>query len=77
MPVFTWEGRTRQGTTKKGVMEAATEAAVMAQLRAQMIVPVITDKRSQGMTRKRIENLRSTKLLIVVEEGSARNAGAE
>ena len=40
MPVFTWEGRTRQGTTKKGVMEAATEAAVMAQLRAQMIVPV-------------------------------------
>ena len=40
MPVFTWEGRTRQGTTKKGVMEATNEAAVMAQLRAQMIVPV-------------------------------------
>ena len=40
MAVFTWEGRTRQGTTKKGVMEAANEAAVMAQLRAQMIVPV-------------------------------------
>jgi type IV pilus assembly protein PilC len=39
MAIFTWEGRTRQGTTKKGVMEAATEAAVMAQLRAQMIVP--------------------------------------
>ena len=35
MPVYTWEGRTRQGTTKKGVMEAANEAAVMAQLRAQ------------------------------------------
>jgi type IV pilus assembly protein PilC len=40
MPVYTWEGRTRQGTTKKGVMEAASEAAVMAQLRAQMITPV-------------------------------------
>ena len=40
MAVFTWEGRTRQGTTKKGVMEAASEAAVMAQLRAQAIVPV-------------------------------------
>ena len=39
MAVFTWEGRTRQGTTKKGVMEAASEAAVMAQLRAQAIVP--------------------------------------
>ena len=35
MPVFTWEGRTRQGTVKKGVIEAANEAAVMAQLRAQ------------------------------------------
>ena len=40
MPVYTWEGRTRQGTTKKGVMEAASEAAVMAQLRAQMITPI-------------------------------------
>ncbi len=40
MPVYTWEGRTRQGTTKKGVMEAVSEAAVMAQLRAQMITPV-------------------------------------
>jgi type IV pilus assembly protein PilC len=40
MPVYTWEGRTRQGTTKKGVMEAASETAVMAQLRAQMITPI-------------------------------------
>ena len=40
MPVFTWEGRTRQGMTKKGSMEAASEAAVMSQLRAQMIMPV-------------------------------------
>jgi len=40
MPVFTWEGRTRQGTTKKGVIDAANEAAVMAQLRGQMIIPV-------------------------------------
>jgi type IV pilus assembly protein PilC len=40
MAVFTWEGRTRQGTTKKGVIEAASEAAVMAQLRSQAIVPV-------------------------------------
>ena len=39
MPVFAWEGRTRQGTTKKGVIEAANEAAVQAQLRAQMITP--------------------------------------
>jgi type IV pilus assembly protein PilC len=40
MPVFSWEGRTRQGTVKKGVIEASNEAAVMAQLRGQMITPV-------------------------------------
>jgi type IV pilus assembly protein PilC len=40
MAVYTWEGRTRQGTTKKGVMEATGEGAVMAQLRAQMITPI-------------------------------------
>ena len=40
MPAFAWEGRTRQGAIKKGVLEAANEAAVMAQLRAQSIVPV-------------------------------------
>lgn len=39
MAVYTWEGRTRQGSIKKGVMEAANEAAVMAQLRSQMILP--------------------------------------
>ena len=40
MPVYTWKGKTRQGTVKKGEMEAANSAAVMTQLRAQMLVPV-------------------------------------
>ncbi len=40
MPVFTWEGRTRAGQIKKGVLEAANEAAVMAQLRMQQISPM-------------------------------------
>ena len=35
MPVYTWKGKTRQGTVKKGEMEAGNEAAVMAQLRAE------------------------------------------
>jgi len=39
MPVYTWAGRTRQGSAKKGVLEALNEAAVMAQLRSQGIVP--------------------------------------
>ena len=46
MPVFLWKARTRQGTIKKGELEAANDAAVMAQLRAQMLVPV-TVKRGQ------------------------------
>ncbi len=49
MAVYTWEGRTRQGTTKKGVMEASGEAAVMAQLRAQMITPVNVKAKSKDL----------------------------
>src|SRR5262245_20683019 len=49
MPVYTWEGRTRQGTTKKGVMEAVGEAAVMAQLRAQMITPLSVRAKSKDL----------------------------
>ena len=39
MAVYIWAGRTRQGASKKGVLEAVNEAAVMAQLRSQGIVP--------------------------------------
>jgi len=49
MPVYTWEGRTRQGTTKKGVMEAANEAAVMAQLRAQSVTPVVVKAKARDL----------------------------
>jgi len=49
MPVYTWEGRTRQGTTKKGVMEAVGEGAVMAQLRAQMITPLSVRAKSKDL----------------------------
>ena len=40
MPVYTWKGKTRQGTVTAGVMEAANEEAVMAQLRGQMLTPM-------------------------------------
>ena len=40
MPVYTWKGKTRQGTVTAGVMEAASEEAVMTQLRGQMLTPV-------------------------------------
>lgn len=37
MPTFAWTGRERDGKSTKGTMEAATEAAVMANLRRQGI----------------------------------------
>ena len=37
MPKFAWEGTTRQGETKKGVMEGANEEAVVARLRGEQI----------------------------------------
>jgi len=40
MPVYTWKGKTRQGTVTKGEMEASTVEAVEAQLRGQMLTPV-------------------------------------
>jgi type IV pilus assembly protein PilC len=49
MAVYTWEGKTRQGAIKKGVMEASNEAAVMAQLRAQMILPVSVKAKGGGL----------------------------
>ncbi len=49
MAVFTWAGRTRQGTNKKGVLEAATKDAVMAQLRAQGILPVSVKEKAKDL----------------------------
>lgn len=49
MAVFVWEGRTRQGTVKKGVMEAEDTAAVMATLRSQMIIPVTVRAKSKDI----------------------------
>ena len=38
MPLFLWKARTRQGIIKKGEIEASNDQAVMAQLRAQMLM---------------------------------------
>ena len=40
MAIYQWKARTRQGSLKKGEIEAMNEAAVMAQLRAQSLLPV-------------------------------------
>jgi type IV pilus assembly protein PilC len=40
MPIYLWKARTRQGALKKGEIEAINQDGVMAQLRAQMLLPV-------------------------------------
>lgn len=49
MPVYAFEGRTRAGAMKKGVIEAASEAAAMAQLRAQQIVPSLVKAKPKDL----------------------------
>ncbi len=48
MPVFKWEGITRQGQTKKGEREAPNEAAIVTWLRQQQMRPkAISEKRKK------------------------------
>ncbi len=67
MPVYKWEGRTRDGAIKKGTMEAPNEATVTAQLRAQKITPSSV-KKSLGAVEIKIPGLKrkvKTKDLVV------------
>jgi len=50
MPIYTWKGRTRQGALKKGDIEAVNEAAVMAQLRAQSLLPVTVKEKPKDVS---------------------------
>jgi type IV pilus assembly protein PilC len=50
MPVYLWKARTRQGTVKKGELEAANNEAVMGQLRAQMLMPMTIKKKPKDIS---------------------------
>ena len=50
MAIYIWKGRSRQGAIKKGEIEATSEAAVMAQLRAQLILPVTVKEKSKDIS---------------------------
>ena len=41
MPIFIWKAKTRNGASKKGEMDAVSEAVVLTQLRVQMLLPVM------------------------------------
>ena len=49
MAVYTWSGRTRQGSNKKGVLEANDKDGVMAQLRAQGILPISVKEKPKNI----------------------------
>ena len=50
MAVYIWKGRSRQGAIKKGEIEATSEAAVMAQLKAQLILPVSVKQKPKDVS---------------------------
>ncbi|MBI5014773.1 MAG: type II secretion system F family protein [Deltaproteobacteria bacterium] len=67
MPMYAWEGRTKDGTVKKGTLDAPNEAVVTAQLRAQKIMPTKV-KKSLGAIEIKIPGFKprvSTKDLVV------------
>ena len=49
MTVYLWKARTRQGTMKRGELEAANDAAVISQLRAQMLHPITVKKKPKDV----------------------------
>jgi type IV pilus assembly protein PilC len=49
MTVYIWKARTRQGTVKRGEVEAANDAAVISQLRAQMLHPITVKKKPKDV----------------------------
>ena len=50
MPIYVWKARTRQGTLKKGEIEAINDQAVMAQLRSQLLMPVTVKEKPKDVT---------------------------
>ena len=50
MPIYQWKARTRQGTLKKGEIEAVNDQAVMAQLRSQLLMPVSVKEKAKDVT---------------------------
>lgn len=48
MPVYKWEGITRQGVIKKGEREAVNESAVVTWLRQQQVRPRSISEKKQG-----------------------------
>jgi len=48
MPMFNWEGVTKDGTSKKGVMEAGSKDEVETRLRQLQITPENVKKKAKG-----------------------------
>lgn len=55
MPVFKWEGKSRNGEVKKGTIEAANEQAVSLRLKQQNIAPTKIEAAAGGLLSGNIE----------------------
>ena len=66
MAVYTWEGKTRQGTMTKGQMEAPNEEAVIAKLRSQQVVATKVKSKSRSLNEIVIFKQKVTERDIVV-----------
>src|SRR5688572_19925434 len=50
MPTFAWEGKTRSGETRRGTIEAESEALVLARLKADQIAVQRVKKQGDGLS---------------------------
>jgi type IV pilus assembly protein PilC len=66
MPMFKWEGKTRQGTISKGEMDAPNEAAVIAKLRSQQILATRVKPKGRDLANIEIFKQKITEREIVV-----------
>jgi type IV pilus assembly protein PilC len=50
MPTFQWEGKTRDGAAKRGIIVADSNAAVLSQLRSQNIMPTKVKTKARAVS---------------------------
>jgi type IV pilus assembly protein PilC len=66
MPIYRWEGKTRQGSVAKGEMEAPNEEAVIAKLRSQQVMATRVKLKPKSLGNITIFKQRVTEREIVV-----------
>lgn len=66
MPIYRWEGKSRQGTLAKGEMDAPSEEAVISKLRTQQIIATRVKPKSKSLSEIEIFKQKVTEREIVI-----------